>query len=97
MTFNRNACFKKLAFLFFAEAGLVIVACNALLAKNCDREHVEFCENKRSPTEIGLRCCGGRTRTCDLQVMSLASYQLLHSAILNSAFLEKRCKGTYFF
>ena len=29
-----------------------------------------------------FRCCGGRTRTCDLQVMSLASYQLLHSAIL---------------
>ena len=26
--------------------------------------------------------CGGKTRTCDLQVMSLASYQLLHSAIL---------------
>ena len=25
--------------------------------------------------------CGGRIRTCDLQVMSLASYQLLHSAI----------------
>ena len=25
--------------------------------------------------------CGGRTRTCDLQVMSLASYQLLHSAM----------------
>ena len=25
--------------------------------------------------------CGGRTRTCDLQVMSLASYQLLHTAI----------------
>ena len=24
-----------------AEAGLVIVACNALLAKNCDREHVK--------------------------------------------------------
>ena len=29
--------------------------------------------------------CGGRTRTCDLQVMSLASYQLLHSAILTIA------------
>ena len=29
-------------------------------------------------------CCGGRTRTCDLQVMSLASYQLLHSAICHS-------------
>ena len=27
--------------------------------------------------------CGGRTRTCDLQVMSLASYQLLHSAMLS--------------
>ncbi len=26
--------------------------------------------------------CGGPTRTNDLQVMSLASYQLLHSAIL---------------
>ena len=29
-------------------------------------------------------CCGGRTRTCDLQVMSLASYQLLHSAMYHS-------------
>ena len=27
--------------------------------------------------------CGGRIRTCDLQVMSLASYQLLHSAMFN--------------
>ncbi len=26
-------------------------------------------------------CCGGSTRTNDLQVMSLASYQLLHSAM----------------
>ncbi len=30
--------------------------------------------------------CGGRTRTCDLQVMSLASYQLLHSAIYDQYF-----------
>ena len=30
--------------------------------------------------------CGGRTRTCDLQVMSLASYQLLHTAILSTHF-----------
>ena len=29
-----------------------------------------------------LFCCGGPTRTGDLQVMSLASYQLLHSAML---------------
>ena len=36
--------------------------------------------------------CGGRTRTCDLQVMSLASYQLLHSAI----FLICGCKGMHF-
>lgn len=35
--------------------------------------------------------CGGRTRTCDLQVMSLASYQLLHSAMFNE------CKGTALF
>ncbi len=28
-----------------------------------------------------LDSCGGRNRTCDLQVMSLASYQLLHSAM----------------
>ena len=39
-------------------------------------------------------CCGGRIRTCDLQVMSLASYQLLHSAML---FLNCGCKGTTFF
>ena len=35
------------------------------------------------------RCsCGGRIRTCDLQVMSLASYQLLHSAMFNLCFLS---------
>ena len=32
--------------------------------------------------------CGGRTRTCDLQVMSLASYQLLHSAILTICVIQ---------
>ena len=49
-------------------------------------------------------CCGGRTRTCDLQVMSLASYQLLHSAILTIAirltigvFLNCECKGMTFY
>ena len=31
-----------------------------------------------------LWSCGCRTRTCDLQVMSLASYQLLQPAILNN-------------
>ena len=31
--------------------------------------------------------CGGRTRTCDLQVMSLASYQLLHAAILSTHYI----------
>ena len=44
-------------------------------------------------------CCGGRTRTCDLQVMSLASYQLLHSAMLTMfriSFLNCVCKGTSF-
>lgn len=28
-----------------------------------------------------LICCGGRTRTCDLLVMSQSSYHLLYSAI----------------
>ena len=45
--------------------------------------------------------CGGRTRTCDLQVMSLASYQLLHSAMslnaLKSIFLQMRVKRYYYF
>ena len=35
-----------------------------------------------------MSCCGGRTRTCDLQVMSLASYQLLHSAILTICVIQ---------
>ena len=38
--------------------------------------------------------CGGRIRTCDLQVMSLASYQLLHSAML---IFSKRVQRYYFF
>ena len=33
--------------------------------------------------------CGGSTRTNDLQVMSLASYQLLHSAM--SSFISAHC------
>ena len=37
-------------------------------------------------------CCGGRTRTCDLQVMSLASYQLLHTAIYSTHFLIASAK-----
>ena len=41
-----------------------------------------------------VESCGGRIRTCDLQVMSLASYQLLHSAML---FFLSGCKGTNFF
>ena len=37
--------------------------------------------------------CGGPTRTGDLQVMSLASYQLLHPAMI----LCFGCKIIYFF
>ena len=36
---------------------------------------------KEANNSLPLFSCGGRTRTCDLQVMSLASYQLLHTAI----------------
>ena len=39
-----------------------------------------------------LFSCGGPTRTGDLQVMSLASYQLLHPAM----FLVCECKGRHF-
>ncbi len=42
---------------------------------------IVFGGNKKA-TLIGCCSCGGRIRTCDLQVMSLASYQLLHSAML---------------
>ncbi len=53
-----------------------------LLRGNGDRRsHVRISKNKRSPSILGLLSCGGRIRTCDLQVMSLASYQLLHSAM----------------
>ena len=66
-----------------------------------DRDAVRFlcgCIYEKRPKSLGYllfgRCsCGGRTRTCDLQVMSLASYQLLHSAI----FLICECKGSAFF
>ena len=60
-------------------------------AKNCDREHVKSfaVENEKSPIKSDFCSCGGKTRTCDLQVMSLASYQLLHSAILGC---QNQCK-----
>ena len=45
--------------------------------------------------------CGSSTRTNDLKVMSLASYQLLHPAILrlalNALSLEFECKDSNFF
>ncbi len=42
---------------------------------------------------IVLCSCGETTRTSGLKVMSLASYQLLHSAML---FLKCECKGKCF-
>ena len=56
--------------------------------------------NEESQSFDWLYSCGGRTRTCDLQVMSLASYQLLHSAIFptkKGGPLMSECKGTAFF
>ena len=35
--------------------------------------------------------CGGRTRTCDLRVMSPTSYQLLYSAIFNFCLRIDHC------
>ena len=57
-------------------------------------------EMKKASHLTGFYSCGGRTRTCDLQVMSLASYQLLHSAIFptkKGGPLISECKGTAFF
>ena len=46
--------------------------------------------------DFGRYSCGGRTRTCDLQVMSLASYQLLHSAMFSCFFLFAGAKVQLF-
>ena len=55
-------------------------------------------KNKASTEVDALFSCGGPTRTGDLQVMSLASYQLLHSAIISIRFSSRlRCKGRHFF
>ena len=51
-------------------------------------------QNEKNPTIVGFCSCGGRIRTCDLQVMSLASYQLLHSAMF---FLKRVQRYNYFF
>ena len=53
-------------------------------------------------TSLFSLSCGGRIRTCDLQVMSLASYQLLHSAMfflkrVLRLFFELRKYLCYFF
>ena len=56
-------------------------------------------KKNKAPTEVdALFSCGGPTRTGDLQVMSLASYQLLHSAIISIRLSSRlRCKGRHFF
>ena len=59
----------------------------------------ESCRSKRKKPEKlrASESCGGRTRTCDLQVMSLASYQLLHSAMLIMGFSRKALQRYCFF
>ena len=46
---------------------------------------------KKPDIASGFFCCGGRIRTCDLQVMSLASYQLLHSAMFIVLRVQRYC------
>ena len=66
-----------------------LIACTCLFCISMTRvarwERVvgEGREKEKSLTStVRLECsCGDTTRTCDLQVMSLASYQLLHSAM----------------
>ncbi len=51
----------------------------AYLNRDPSRNH--RCHSNKKAVRLDCLSCGGRTRTCDLQVMSLASYQLLHSAM----------------
>ena len=80
---------------------MISVFCNTICKST--KSLSQICRSIKCKNDI-TRCfttcyvvisCGGRTRTCDLQVMSLASYQLLHSAMLLFRFCE--CKGTKFF
>ena len=65
--------------------------------RNADQDWFAFlflyAMEKRKAASRLLRSCGGRIRTCDLQVMSLASYQLLHSAM---SFFLSGCSTTIF-
>ena len=89
---------------------MISVFCNTICKST--KSLSQICRSLKRKNDI-TRCvstcyvvisCGGRTRTCDLQVMSLASYQLLHSAILTIAirltievFLNCECKGMTFY
>ena len=59
------------------------------------RGRIRARQQKKQPS--GCCSCGGRIRTCDLQVMSLASYQLLHSAMflsgdkISASRMQKTC------
>ena len=54
--------------------------------KKVEKHNREKTKKEVIKKSLPLYSCGGRTRTCDLQVMSLASYQLLHTAILSTHF-----------
>ena len=81
--------------------GLLTLSVNAYKAcrqKNVRTEAIEeYCRRNKKAALLDCCCCGGRTRTCDLQVMSLASYQLLHSAMLNHALFQMRVQRYFFF
>ena len=77
----------SIGLLLVAEAGLALGPLGRFQNEMKKELRPGACEGscyryEKSPIVIGLLSCGGRTRTCDLQVMSLASYQLLHSAML---------------
>ena len=77
--------------IFYFQLCPVFVLLVQLLSRFCPNGIKEKVARDCINNQLRLHCCGGRTRTCDLQVMSLASYQLLHSAML---FLICGCKGT---
>ena len=70
---------EKLSKLSYDDLDKVLKALNKeLRSGNIEKEYIT---KKSVSLDTPNYCCGDTTRTCDLQVMSLASYQLLHSAV----------------
>ena len=57
-------------------------SCSSMQAGDENRTRDNSLEGCGFTTKLHPQYCGGRTRTCDLRVMSPTRCQLLHSAIM---------------